>query len=108
MSGGKATFGFVIRYEAGDESPSGNLTFMDHSAKLSLKATSFDLLVIEGDQVWFSGKAVTNNGQIVTFEVEINVLSKQDQPDTFSISIPSMNAYRAGGALSGGNITIHK
>lgn len=108
LSSGKATFGFVIRYEAGDESPSGNLTFMDHSTKLSLKATSFDLLVIEGDQVRFSGTGVTHDGQIVAFEVEINILSKLDQPDTFYISMPLMNAYRAGGALSGGNITIHK
>jgi hypothetical protein len=108
LSSGKATFGFVVQYDAGDESPSGNLTFMDHSAKLSLKATSFDLLVIEGDQAWFTGTGVTKDGQIVQFEIEIDVLSKLGQPDTFYIYITATNGYGSGGALTGGNITIHK
>jgi hypothetical protein len=107
LSSGKATFGFVVRYDAGDASPSGNLTFIDHSAKLRLKAISFDLLVIDGNYAWFTGMGVTNSGQIVKFEIEIDALSKLGQPDTFYIYIPALNGYEAGGALTGGNITIH-
>ena len=84
---------------------------MDHSVKLNLKATSFNFLVIEGNQAWFTGTGVTNDGQIVEFEVSIETLSKQGQPgqtDTFHISIPVVNGYRSGGTLNGGNITIHK
>ena len=111
LPGGKATFGFVIRYVAGDPSPSGNLTFVDHSAKMNLKATSLDFLLIEGNRAWFAGTGVTNDGQIIEFEVSIEALSKPGQPgqkDTFHISIPAVDEYMSGGTLNGGNITIHK
>lgn len=81
---------------------------MDHSTKLSLKVTSFDLLVIEGDHAWFTGKGVTKDGQVVKCEIEIVDSNKLEQPDRFYIEIPEMNGYRSGGALSGGNITVHK
>jgi len=111
LLGGKATFGFVIKYVTGNPSPSGNLTFIDHSGKLNLKAISFDFLMIEGNQAWFAGKGIINDGQIVEFEVSIEALSKQGQPgqtDTFHIYIPAVNGYMSGGTLNGGNITIHK
>ena len=72
------------------------------------KATSFDLLVIEGDHAWFTGIGVTDEEQIVEFEIEIDALRKLGQPDTFYIYLPAMNGYGSGGALTGGNITIHK
>ena len=103
----KITFGFNISYKEGDDEPEGNLTYQDHGTDLRLKATSFELLVIEGDHVWFTGVGVLNDGQLVTFRVEIDALSKLGQPDTFKIFIPALNGYAAGGALTGGNITIH-
>jgi hypothetical protein len=48
-----------------------------------------------------------NDGQVVSFKVEINAMSKLGFVDTFSVSIPALNGYTAGGALTGGNITIH-
>jgi len=72
-----------------------------------LKVTSFDLLVIEGNHAWFTGTGVTNDGQVVRFVVEIDALNKLGQPDTFYIYIPALNGYESGGALTGGNITIH-
>jgi len=98
----------VIQYKAGAASPSGNLTFVDHSTNLSMKATSFDLLVIEGDYAWFTGTGVLDKGEVVKFEIEIATLSQPTQTDIFYISIPVMNEYGSGGALAGGNITIHK
>jgi len=108
QDGIKATFGFAINYSQGDSVPKGNLTYQDHTANLRLKADSFDLLVIEDDHAWFTGTGVMNDGQVVSFTVEINTLSKLGLADTFSISIPVMNDYTSGGALTGGNITIHK
>lgn len=103
----KITFGFNISYNAGDAEPKGNLTYQDHGADIRLKVTSFDLLVIQGNHVWFTGVGVLNDGQLVTFRVEIDALSRLGQPDTFKIFIPALNSYAAGGALTGGNITIH-
>jgi len=108
LPSGKATFGFVIQFKAGAARPSGNLTFMDHSRKLSLKATSFDLLVIEGNRAWFTGEGTTSNGQVFEFEITVTVKNGLDQPDTFDIHVPTMDEYEFGGALTGGNITVHK
>jgi len=105
--GDKVTFGFTINYNEGDSAPKGNLTYQDHKTNLRLKATSFDLLVIEGNHAWFIGTGVTNDGQVVSFVVEIDALNKLGQPDTFYIYIPALNGYESGGALTGGNVTIH-
>jgi hypothetical protein len=105
--GFKATFGFTINYSQGDSGPSGNLTYQDHKANFHLKATSFDLLVIEGNRAWFTGTGIMNDGQVVSFKVEINAMSNLGFVDTFSVSIPALNGYTASGALTGGNITIH-
>jgi len=99
----KAAFGFTIHYRKGDSKPDGNLVYQDHTANLRLKATSFDRLVIDGNQAWFTGSGVLDDGKEVRFTVKIEV-----SPDTFSISIPDLNGYEAGGPLSGGNLTIHK
>ena len=107
MENGKATFGFTIDYNQGDVTPRGNLTYQDHNTNLRLKADSFDLLVIQGDHVRIAGTGTTDDGQAVNFIVEIDALSKLGLPDTFHISIPALNGYTSGGALTGGNITIH-
>jgi hypothetical protein len=105
--GSKATFGLTINYDEGDPAPKGNLTYQDHKADLRLKATSFDLLVIEGSHVQFTGSGILNEGQIVNFTVEIHAGSKLGLTDTFFIFIPALNGYTAGGTMAGGNITIH-
>jgi hypothetical protein len=63
--------------------------------------------VIDGIHVLFTGTGTTDDGQSVRFTVEIDALSKLGLSDTFHISIPALNGYTAGGALNGGNITIH-
>jgi hypothetical protein len=103
----KATFGFTLQYKLGDGVPKGNLTYQDHTTGLRLKATSFDLLVIDGNHAWFTGEGVINNGQIVKFRVEMDVLDSPQKPDNFYVTIPGMNDYTAGGELKGGNIEIH-
>jgi hypothetical protein len=100
--GNKITFGFIINFNEGDDAPKGNLTYQDHTANLRLKATSFNLLVIEGDHAWFTGMGMINDGQITSFTVEIDTSS-----NTLYINIPAMNSYTAAGNLAGGNITIH-
>lgn len=105
--GSKATFGFMINFSAGDMEPKGNLTYQDHANNWRIKATSFDMLVIDGNHAWFTGTGMLDDGQLVSFTVEIDALNKSGQSDTFYIYVPALNGYEAGGAVSGGNITIH-
>jgi hypothetical protein len=99
---GKATFGFTVSYNQGDSAPDGNLTYQDHKTNLRLKATSLDLLVIDVSHALFTGTGIMDDGQVVTFTVELDVLN-----NAFHISIPALNGYLAGGPLRGGNVTIH-
>jgi hypothetical protein len=100
----QATFGLTVQYKQGDSAPKGNLTYQDHTSGLRLKAASFDLLVIDGNHAWFAGKGLLENGQEVDFTVEVTDAGKIDM---FSISIPALDGYSAGGELKGGNIEIH-
>jgi hypothetical protein len=100
----KATFGFTLQYKQGELAPKGNLTYQDHTSNLRLKAVSFDLLVIDGNHAWFTGTGELDDGQVVAFTVEVN---DSGQSGSFSISIPVLNGYSAGGPLTGGNIAIH-
>src|SRR5574341_1118852 len=102
--GAKATFGFTVNYSEGDSAPKGNLTYQDHETDLRLSAASFDLLVIEGTHARFTGTAIVNDRQEVRFEVEIDDLSQLASSDTFTIKIPAMDGYTAGGVLTGGNL----
>ena len=104
----KATFGFMVSYDEGDLAPRGNLTYVDHETNMRFSSESFDLLVIDGTHAWFTGIALIDGTQIVRFAVEIDALSKLGQPDTFYMYIPELNNYTAGGALTGGNVAIHK
>lgn len=45
---GKASFGFVSKYQKGQTKPSGNTQFQFHAAGLDFKSTSYDWLVISG------------------------------------------------------------
>ena len=105
--GDQITFGFIVDFSQGDDAPKGNLTYQDHLANVRLKATSFDLLVIEGNHVWFTGTGILNNEQNVSFTVQLDAVSEPGSQDTFAIFIPALNGYTAGGAMAGGNITIH-
>lgn len=52
---GRATFGFVSRYEKGASVPSGNTHFQFHAGDLSFKSTAYDWLVIAGPQAKYKG-----------------------------------------------------
>lgn len=105
---GKATFGFEISFKQGDLTPKGKLTYQDRTFHVRLKATSFDLLVIDGNHAWFTGTGTLSNGQVVSFIVDVVVRTKHSKLAIFKIYIPALNGYAAGGAVTGGNITIHR
>jgi hypothetical protein len=112
-AGGKATFGFIVDYQSGDEFPTGNLEYNDHKADVRVKATSYDLLVITdpslkcpvGKHAKFHGLAEVNGAPGQMLEVEVDDCGEPGDMDTFSIKA---GAYMASGVLIGGNIQIHE
>ncbi len=59
---GKATFGFVSKYQPGANVPAGNTQFVFHAAQLNFRSASYDWLVVAGARAQFKG-AGSINGQ---------------------------------------------
>jgi uncharacterized repeat protein (TIGR01451 family) len=57
---GRASFGFVSRYQRGQSVPSGNTQFQFQAADLSFKSTSYDWLVIAGARAQYKGLGTIN------------------------------------------------
>ena len=103
---GRITFEFDVKYSNGALAPSGELTFRDRGAKISLKATSFQVLNILGNHAVITGFATVNGKPNVAFTLDVYDFGKHGFSDRFMIQIPSLNAYSAGGMLRRGNIEI--
>lgn len=97
-----AIFGFSINHKMGDSEPKGTLIYQDHKLNLRFQATSFDRLAIQGDHAWIAGTGRIGSGRELKFTVEIDA-----NLSTFYICLPAFEGYKAGGALSGGNVKIH-
>jgi hypothetical protein len=57
---GKATFGFVSKYERGANVPSGNTRFEFHAGDFSFKSTVYEWLVIAGPKAQYKGRGAVN------------------------------------------------
>ena len=57
---GKATFGFVSKYQKGANVPTGNTEFQFKVADLNFKTTSYDWLVIAGSKAQYKGTGTIN------------------------------------------------
>jgi hypothetical protein len=58
---GKATFGFVSKYEKGKTVPSGNTEFVFHAAGMNFKSTIYDWLVVAGARAQYKGSGKIND-----------------------------------------------
>jgi hypothetical protein len=116
--GDKATFGFVVQFNAGAPSPTGNLQYNDHAANVTIKAISFTLLNIGGGVCGANTHAKIQGSATVTgpsgvpstqdFDVEVDDCQRTSVPDTFQIMTTGPTPYTAMGPVIGGNITIRK
>lgn len=59
---GKATFGFVSRYQKGATVPSGNTQFQFQAVGFTFRSTSYDWLVISGAKAQYKGSGTVNGG----------------------------------------------
>jgi PKD repeat protein len=57
---GKATFGFVAKYQKGATTPSGNTEFQFKAGSLHFKSTSYDWLVVAGHKAKYKGEGTIN------------------------------------------------
>jgi hypothetical protein len=118
--GDKATFGFVVQFNAGDTNPTGNLTYDDHAANVRIKALSYNLLFISqgpcgpNTRATFRGSATVTGPLGVStqdFEVQVDDCGEPGSspgagPDMFMITTLGTTPYMAAGPLVGGNIQV--
>ncbi len=116
---GKASFGFVARYQKGANVPSGNTQFQFHAAGLDFQSTSYQWLVIAGAQAQFKGVGTINGHGTYGFMVTAvdGQINGGGGTDSFRIKIWAINADGSDGGviydngaqtpLGGGSIVIH-
>ena len=87
---GKATFGFVSKYQKGASIPTGNTEFQFQAGSFNFHSTSYDWLVVNkaGNTAQFKGSGAVNgaldpNGNAYKFQLWAN----DGAPDTFRIKI---------------------
>jgi uncharacterized delta-60 repeat protein len=57
---GKATFGFVAKYQKGATVPTGNTAFQFQVANFNFQSTSYDWLVVSGAKAQYKGSGTVN------------------------------------------------
>ena len=115
---GKATFGFVSKYQKGASVPSGNTEFQFHVANMNFKSTSYDWLVIAGTKAQYKGTGTVNSAG----EYKFLLTAIDGSPDMFRIKIwdkatevviydnqlGSEDTADPTTVIQGGSIVIHK
>jgi hypothetical protein len=108
---GKATFGFVSRYQQGAGLPTGQTTFQFRPARLSFGSDSYEWLVVAGGVAQYKGQG-TINGE---GEYEFMLWAADGAPDVLRIKIwqeadgiESVVYDSAPQPLERGNIIIQK
>ena len=120
---GKATFGFVSKYEKGATVPTGNTEFQFNAGNLKFKSTSYEWMVVAGAKAQFKGFGTINgvgNYRFMLTVIDGDLLANGTKPDTFRIRIwgdnglvydNQLNAADTADpstVLGGGSIVIHK
>jgi probable HAF family extracellular repeat protein len=120
---GKATFGFVSKYQKGATTPTGNTEFQFHAGNLNFRSTAYEWLVISGPKAQYKGTGTINGSGSYGFILTANdgQVSGGGGVDKFRIKITNrttgqvvydnqMGSNDDAGAttqLGGGSIVIH-
>lgn len=115
---GRATFGFVSKYQKGATAPGGHTTFIFQAGNLHFRSDSYQWMVVNqgGNRAQFKG-AGTINGALAPGGVPYQFMlwANDGDPDTFRIKISfetpatEVTVYDpgAGQPLGQGSIVIH-
>jgi hypothetical protein len=118
---GKATFGFVSKYQKGATVPTGNTEFQFHAGNLNFKSTSYEWLVVSGgNRAQYKGSGTINGAGSYKFMLTA-IDGAKGNPDMFRIRIwddsglvydnqfssldPNADPTTA---IAGGSIVVHK
>jgi hypothetical protein len=116
VAAGKATFGFVSKYEKGATVPTGSTEFQFKAGDLNFHSTSYDWLVVTGSNyAKFKGTGTINGAGNYKFMIWAGDGTGSDGADTFRIKIWSELdgvedvVYDNGTdqAIGGGSIVVH-
>jgi len=119
---GKASFGFVSKYQRGASVPTGNTEFQFKAGDLRFKSTSYEWLVVAGARAQFKGNGTINGAGDYNFLLTAvdGALPGDGGSDKFRIKItgPDGIVYDnqhgedengpVSTELGGGSIKIHK
>jgi hypothetical protein len=120
---GKASFGFVSKYQRGASAPTGQTEFQFNAAGLNFKSTSYDWLVVAGARAQYKGSGAINGAGDYRFIITAidGQVSGGGGVDKFRIKIWNNagdlvydNKLNIPGnadpatALGGGSIVIHR
>jgi hypothetical protein len=120
---GKATFGFVSKYQHGATVPTGSTEFDFHTASFNFRSSSYEWMVISGAKARYHGTGQVNGSGSFGFELTAWDGKISGGVDRFRIKVWDQNQGNAviydnqmnapddsdpTSALEGGSIVIHK
>ncbi|HEY6139167.1 MAG TPA: Ig-like domain-containing protein [Thermoanaerobaculia bacterium] len=104
---GIANFGFNIKRDLADGTPSGQLDYFNSATGMSVKSVSITSLNISGTSATISGTC-TKNGAACTFTATVE---DNGEPgggtDRFSIAVSGEPVQGGGAPITSGNVQIH-
>jgi PKD repeat protein len=120
---GKATFGFVAKYQKGATIPTGKTEFRFETGELEFQSTSYDWLVVAGANARFKGTGTVNSsgnyGFLLTAtdgqinggggidKLRIKIWDKSSGVIVYDNQMGNTDDALVGTALGGGSIVIH-
>jgi uncharacterized membrane protein len=84
---GKASFGFVSKYQRGAAVPTGNTEFHFKAGDLRFSSSSYDWLVVAGSKALYKGEGTINGGGRYGFMITAIDGKDDGSPDRFRIKI---------------------
>lgn len=115
---GKATFGFVSKYQKGATTPTGNTEFQFRVADLNFHSESYDWLVVAGSQAKYKGTGTINGAGNYGFmlsavdggstdKFRIKVWDKDTGKTVYDNEIKAAEDAEPLTVIGGGSIVIH-
>jgi hypothetical protein len=118
---GKATFGFVSKYQKGATVPTGNTEFIFHVAGFKFKSTSYDWLVVAGTRAQYKGTGTINGAGDYGFMLtaidggtkgsdifRIKIWDKATSAVVYDNQMGAPDTAVLATSIAGGSIVIHK
>ncbi|HEY0867458.1 MAG TPA: PKD domain-containing protein, partial [Fimbriimonas sp.] len=123
LAAGKASFGFVSKYQKGATVPTGNTEFQFKAGDLNFKSSSYEWLVVAGAKAQFKGAGTINGGGNYGFlltaidgqlnggggldKFRIKIWDRSTGATVYDNNIGAADSADPSTAIGGGSIVIH-